>query len=88
MISGLPLLVREDDKYRAMFTLRNTTQRAMTVEATARAAVDAQTLPAQTVELAAGASREIGTGRDRAGAAGLQPQRHGNVGGGGDREGR
>ncbi len=61
MISGLPLLVREDDKYRAMFTLRNTTQRAMTVETTARATlVDAQTLPAQTVELPAGASREIG----------------------------
>lgn len=61
MISGLPLLVREDDKYRAMFTLRNTTQRAMTVEATARATlVDAQALPAQTVDLPAGASREIG----------------------------
>jgi len=61
MISGLPLLVREDDKYRAMFTLRNTTPRAMTVEATARATlVDAQTLPAQTVALPAGASREIG----------------------------
>lgn len=61
MISGLPLLVREDDRYRAMFTLRNTTQRAMTVEATARATlVDAQTLPAQTVQIPAGESREIG----------------------------
>lgn len=61
MISGLPLLVREDDRYRAMFTLRNTTQRAMTVEATARATlVDAQTLPAQTVQIPAGEAREIG----------------------------
>ena len=61
MIAGLPLLVREDDKYRAMFTLRNTTQRAMTVEATARATlVDAQTLPAQTVQIPAGEAREIG----------------------------
>ncbi|RZT38355.1 alpha-2-macroglobulin family protein [Cupriavidus agavae] len=60
MISGLPLLVREDDRYRAMFTLRNTTQRAMTVEATARATlVDAQTLPAQTVQIPAGESREV-----------------------------
>lgn len=61
MISGLPLLVREDDKYRAMFTLRNTTQRAMTAEATARATlVDSQTLPAQTVQIPAGEAREIG----------------------------
>jgi len=60
MISGLPLLVREDDKYRAMFTLRNTTQRAMTVEATARATlVDAQTLPTQTVQIPAGEAREV-----------------------------
>jgi hypothetical protein len=32
LISGLPPLVREGDRYRAMFTLRNTTARAMTVE--------------------------------------------------------
>ncbi|CAG9175071.1 alpha-2-macroglobulin family protein [Cupriavidus pampae] len=61
MIAGLPLLVREDDRYRAMFTLRNTTQRAMTVEATARATlVDTQTLPPQTVQLPPGEAREIG----------------------------
>lgn len=61
MISGLPPLVREDDRYRAMFTLRNTTQRAMTVEATARATlVDAQALPTQTVQIPAGEAREIG----------------------------
>ncbi|WP_423195333.1 Alpha-2-macroglobulin [Cupriavidus sp. H19C3] len=61
LIAGLPLLVREDDRYRAMFTLRNTTQRAMTVEASARATlVDAQTLPAQTVQVPAGEAREIG----------------------------
>jgi len=64
MIAGLPLLVREDDKYRAMFTLRNTTQRAMTVEATARAtlvdAITSPVLPAQTVQIPAGEAREIG----------------------------
>lgn len=36
LISGLPPLVREGDRYRAMFTLRNTTARAMTVEVGAR----------------------------------------------------
>ncbi|MGO4327737.1 alpha-2-macroglobulin [Cupriavidus sp. 2TAF22] len=69
LISGLPPLVREEDRYRAMFTLRNTTQRAMTVQAVARVsaplqsaqqAAQGQALPAQTVEIPAGASREIG----------------------------
>lgn len=67
LISGLPPLVREEDRYRAMFTLRNTTQRAMTVQAVARVGGPSQSaqqaapaLPAQTVEIPAGASREIG----------------------------
>jgi len=62
VIAGLPLLAREDDHYRAMFTLRNTTKRAMTVEAAARASLmaDGKALPAQTVELPAGEAREIG----------------------------
>ncbi len=62
LISGLPLLVREDDRYRAMFTLRNTTRRAMTVQASARATLvgNANALPAQTVQIPAGEAREIG----------------------------
>lgn len=61
LISGLPPLVRENDRYRAMFTLRNTTQQAMNVEVTARGTllgVD-NALPAQTVAVPAGAAREI-----------------------------
>ncbi len=62
LIAGLPQLVREGDRYRAMFTLRNTTARAMTVVATARASLPGQqqALPPQTVRLAAGAAQEIG----------------------------
>ncbi|MBO4122096.1 alpha-2-macroglobulin [Cupriavidus gilardii] len=76
LISGLPPLVREGDRYRAMFTLRNTTARAMTVEVSARsvpagtaaaaaaAASAAQSetaaLPTQTVSVLAGQAREIG----------------------------
>ncbi|KAI3598391.1 Large extracellular alpha-helical protein [Cupriavidus necator H850] len=62
VISGLPLLVREDDRYRAMFTLRNTTRRAMTVQASARGTLlDNETsLPVQTVQIPAGEAREIG----------------------------
>lgn len=37
LISGLPPLVREDDRFRAQVTLRNTTSRAMKVEVTPRA---------------------------------------------------
>ena len=31
MLSGLPTLVREGDRFEALWTLRNTTARAMTV---------------------------------------------------------
>ncbi len=37
IISGLPPLVREDDQFRAQFTLRNTTKTAMKVEVAPRA---------------------------------------------------
>lgn len=62
LISGLPPLVRENDRYRAMVTLRNTTAHAMTVEATARGTGPdgvAAALPAQTVSLPPGQAREI-----------------------------
>ncbi|WP_315128875.1 MG2 domain-containing protein [Comamonas antarctica] len=57
IISGLPPLVREGDRFRAQVTLRNTTQRAMQVEVTPRAAPLA--LQAQRIALAAGASQEV-----------------------------
>lgn len=61
LISGLPPLVRENDRYRASFTLRNTTQQAMNVDVMARGTllgVD-NTLPAQTVSIPAGEAREV-----------------------------
>jgi uncharacterized protein YfaS (alpha-2-macroglobulin family) len=57
IISGLPPLVREDDKFRAQITLRNTTQKPMKVEATPRATL--LTLEPQTVDIPAGEAREV-----------------------------
>lgn len=57
IISGLPPLVREEDRFRAQLTLRNTTARAMKVEVAPRATL--LTLAAQTVEIPAGESREV-----------------------------
>ena len=57
IVSGLPPLVREDDQFRAQITLRNTTQKAMKVEATPRATL--LTLASQTVDIPAGESREL-----------------------------
>ena len=57
IISGLPPLVREDDEFRAMLTLRNTTAKPMKVQATPRATL--LTLSPQTVEIPAGEAREL-----------------------------
>ncbi|MEO7774108.1 MAG: MG2 domain-containing protein [Steroidobacteraceae bacterium] len=62
--SGLAPLVREGDRYAAVFTLRNASTRAMTVDVSAKYADPAHadaavSLPTQSVELAAGASREL-----------------------------
>jgi uncharacterized protein YfaS (alpha-2-macroglobulin family) len=57
LISGLPPLVREGDVFRAQFTVRNTTARAMKVVVTPN--VPVLTLAAQTVDLAADSAREI-----------------------------
>lgn len=57
IISGLPPLVREDDQFRAQITLRNTTERAMKVEAAPRATL--LTLEPQTVDIPPGESREL-----------------------------
>ncbi len=57
IISGLPPLVREDDRFRAQITLRNTTHNAMKVEATPRATM--LELKPKTVDIPAGESREL-----------------------------
>ncbi len=57
LISGLPPLVRVGDDFRAQFTLRNTTPRAMRVVVTPKAGTLA--LDARTVELAPQSSQEV-----------------------------
>ncbi|WP_280153460.1 MG2 domain-containing protein [Piscinibacter sp. XHJ-5] len=56
--SGVPPLVREGDRYRAMFTLRNSTPAA--VEATLTAQVGTTALAPQKVRIAANAAAEAG----------------------------
>ncbi|OEZ95882.1 alpha-2-macroglobulin family protein [Duganella phyllosphaerae] len=58
LLSGLPTLVREGDRLRAIYTVRNTTGAALDVALTAKAG--AQSLPTQKVTLAAGQAKEIG----------------------------
>lgn len=57
IVSGLPPLVREDDQFRAQITLRNTTQKAMKVEAAPRATL--LKLEPQTVDIPPGEAREL-----------------------------
>ncbi len=57
LVSGLPPLVREKDRYQALLTVRNGTARAMTVKVTARAG--AQALEAKEVKLAAEGAAEL-----------------------------
>ncbi len=65
MLSGLPPLAREGDRFEAAFTLRNTTARPMSLKATLAGKVDAAsgapslTMAAQTLTLAAGAATEV-----------------------------
>ena len=57
IISGLPPLVRAQDRYTAQFTLRNTTKGAMNLRVTARSgAVD---LAPQSVAIPAGEARQV-----------------------------
>lgn len=63
MLSGLPPLARGGDQLDAGFTLRNTTDRAMTVKATLQGKAEGAALAtqpaAQTVQLAAGAAVDV-----------------------------
>jgi uncharacterized protein YfaS (alpha-2-macroglobulin family) len=58
LLSGLPPLVREGDRFRAGFTLRNTTEAPLRVGLAA--SVSGKPLAAQSVTIAAGEAREIG----------------------------
>ncbi|MYN38996.1 alpha-2-macroglobulin [Duganella sp. FT109W] len=58
LLSGLPALVREGDRLRAGFTLRNTTDAA--VSATLKASAGGKALSPQSVSLEPGQAREIG----------------------------
>ncbi|MGS5089331.1 alpha-2-macroglobulin family protein [Hydrogenophaga sp. A37] len=57
IISGLPPLVREGDRFTAMFSLRNTTPKAMQVAVSARATL--LDTPPQTLAIPAGETREV-----------------------------
>ncbi len=62
LLSGLPPVVRESDRFRAAFTLRNTTERPMPVQLTARVASAGKPLAAldpRQIDLAPGAAREV-----------------------------
>ena len=62
LLSGLPPLVREGDRFDAMLTLRNTTTRTMTVRATLKGRPSAGAAlepPAQQVKLEPGSAAEL-----------------------------
>jgi uncharacterized protein YfaS (alpha-2-macroglobulin family) len=60
ILSGLAPLVREGDRFRAEFTLRNTMQQSVEVEASARAQGLSASLAPLTLPLAAGEAKTIG----------------------------
>ncbi len=61
ILSGIPQLVREGDTFRAGFTIRNASERAMDVEIEAKMAPGAvQELPVLHESLAAGEAKEVG----------------------------
>jgi uncharacterized protein YfaS (alpha-2-macroglobulin family) len=57
IVSGVPPLIREGDQYRAMFTLRNTTAKAMDVVLQGQAGAP---LPEQRVRIEANAAADVG----------------------------
>jgi uncharacterized protein YfaS (alpha-2-macroglobulin family) len=60
LMSGLPPLVREGDRFAATFTLRNTTKQTLTVEVQAKVAeLGKVSLPSQRVELPPGQARDV-----------------------------
>jgi len=60
ILSGLPPLVREGDQFKAGFTVRNTTNRNMEVDVSAKVEGISQTLNPMAVSLIPGEAKEIG----------------------------
>ena len=60
ILSGLPPLVREGDRFKAGFTLRNTTNRNMELDVSAKAEGLPQSLSPMNVSLTPGEAKEIG----------------------------
>ncbi len=60
LLSGLPPLVREGDRFRATFTVRNASERSIAVKLAARVNGIAQALERRDADLAAGEAKEIG----------------------------
>jgi uncharacterized protein YfaS (alpha-2-macroglobulin family) len=60
VLSGLPPLVREGDRFRSEFTIRNTTNRSMEVGVSAKVEGDSQTFEPKVVSLAPAEAKEIG----------------------------
>jgi len=60
ILSGLPPLAREGDRFKAGFTLRNTTNRNMELDVSARVEGLSQPLSPMNVSLAPGEAKEIG----------------------------
>src|SRR5208283_3464936 len=62
LLSGLPPVVRESDRFRASFTVRNASERRMPVQLSARVASGGKGLPPldmRRIELAPGEAREV-----------------------------
>ncbi|RMF91677.1 MAG: hypothetical protein D6736_04805 [Nitrospinota bacterium] len=60
LLSGIPPVMREGDRYWAALTLRNTTTRPMEITVTGSIEESQEELPEQVIRLAAGEGREIG----------------------------
>jgi uncharacterized protein YfaS (alpha-2-macroglobulin family) len=60
VLSGLPPLVREGDRFRSEFTIRNTTKRSMEVDVSAKVEGNSQTFEPKIVSLAPAEAKEIG----------------------------
>ncbi len=60
IFSGIAPVVREGDRFRSEFTVRNATDRALEVRVSARVPQHKEPLPAESLNLAAGESRVVG----------------------------
>jgi hypothetical protein len=60
ILSGLPPLAREGDRFKAGFTLRNTTNQHMELDVSAKVEGISQTLNPMTVSLTPGEAKEVG----------------------------